>query len=104
MGNFGYLCLETLANKLRFNTLLELEKGQKSVNELAEKLKVEQSRLSHALGILKKCSFIKSKKQGRHEIYSIHHPFLFNKLKNKSILDAAEDYRIKYCKNKCRKL
>ncbi len=94
-----YLCLETLSNKLRFNILVSLKKGPKTVNELAKKLGVEQSKLSHALKILKNCNFVKTKKQGKYEIYSLQENFfLFKKLNGKSILETIDFHRKNFCK------
>ncbi len=96
-----HLCLETISNKLRFNILIELKKGSKTVNELAKKLDVEQSKLSHALKILKNCNFVKAKKQGKYEIYSLQEDlFLFKKLKRKSVIEAIEEHKKNFCKNK----
>lgn len=94
-----HLCLETLSNKLRFNILVSLKKGPKTVNELAKKLDTEQSNISHALKILKKCNFIKSKKQGKYEIYSLQNNFfLFKKINGKSILETIDFHRKNFCK------
>ena len=60
-----------LSNPLRINIISCLEEKPKSVSELASKLKVEQSKLSHALQGLKQCNIVKVNKKGKKHIYSL---------------------------------
>ena len=59
------LCFETLANDLRLQILHELQLGPKSVSELAQALKAEQSRVSHSLEMLRACSYVGAERQGK---------------------------------------
>ena len=43
-----------------------------SVNELSEAIKEEQSKISHNLTKLAKCSILKVKKEGKKRIYSLN--------------------------------
>lgn len=50
---------------------MSLDKHPKSVNELVSELKIEQSKLSHALGELKECNIVNVKTEGKKRIYSL---------------------------------
>ncbi len=65
------LCFETLANDLRLQILTELERGPKSVSELAKGLNAEQSRVSHSLEMLRTCSYVDVEQKGKQRIYSL---------------------------------
>ncbi len=66
-----HLCFETLSNQLRLQILEVLRHGPMNVTELAMKLHAERSRVSHSLAMLKLCSYVDTKKQGKEMIYSI---------------------------------
>jgi ArsR family transcriptional regulator, zinc-responsive transcriptional repressor len=61
----------TLADGNKLNILKALRKGPKSVTELKNELKKEQSCISHCLKKLKQLHFVKSKVAGKQRIYSI---------------------------------
>lgn len=52
--------------------LIALKEKPLSVGELSEKLKVEQSRISHALSSLKHCSIVQMEQKGKKKIYSLN--------------------------------
>ncbi len=81
-----------LSNKLRVDIISILEKKQKSVNELSRELKVEQSKISHALKELKSCNIVNFEKKGKQRIYKL----------SKSIIPILRliDYHAKKC-NRC---
>jgi len=79
-----------LANPLRIKIISSLDKGEKSVNELVKELKVEQSKLSHALKELKSCSIVNVKIKGKKRIYSLS-PTI------KPILRLIDCHGGKYC-------
>ena len=60
-----HLCFETLANELRIEILRLLIEKPCSVQELSQKLDAEQSRVSHALKMLRTCSFVVVEKRGK---------------------------------------
>jgi DNA-binding transcriptional ArsR family regulator len=60
-----------LANPLKIEIILSLRNKDKNVSELVKELKVEQSKLSHALASLKKCRIVNSKQKGKERIYSL---------------------------------
>ncbi len=61
-----------LANKLRINIIIELRKTDLNVGELCDKLNIEQSKVSHALGVLKKCNIVHVEQKGKHRVYSLN--------------------------------
>lgn len=85
-----------LGNKQRVKILqyLSLE-GSKSVSEISDKLKIEQSAVSHNMRRLLLCHFVEVKQQGKERIYMINedtiHP-LFN-----LITKHVESYCVKSC-------
>jgi len=60
-----------LSNPLRINIISSLDEKPKSVMELSEKLRIEQSKLSHALKELKGCNIVIVEKKGKQRIYSL---------------------------------
>ena len=93
-----HLCLEVLGNPLRIGLIKELKKGPKSVGELSKALGEEQSKVSHSLAALKKCSFVKSEKQGKKTIYRLSESLL-KKIEGGSLFEALEKHYKEYsCK------
>ncbi len=66
-----HIFFSKLSNKLRIDIISSLEKRPKSVTGLAKELKVEQSKLSHALKELKSCNIVNFEKKGKQRIYSL---------------------------------
>ncbi|MDP3027278.1 MAG: metalloregulator ArsR/SmtB family transcription factor [Nanoarchaeota archaeon] len=60
-----------LSNPLRIKIITSLDEKPKSVNELIEDLKVEQSKLSHALRELRECNIVMVQKKGKQRVYSL---------------------------------
>ena len=81
-----------LANPLKISILLGLKEGEKNVGRLAKELKVEQSKLSHALSALRCCNIVKSKQKGKERIY-----FLNNRNISK-ILELTDRHAKTFCK------
>lgn len=61
-----------LANPLKIDIILELRKGESNVTDLSRALDVEQSKVSHALILLKKCNIVRMNKKGKERIYSLN--------------------------------
>ena len=74
MNNYStyHIFFRNLANPLKIKIILELKKKEKNVTELSEELKVEQSKVSHALILLKKCNIVKLRREGKQRIYSLN--------------------------------
>lgn len=67
-----YLFFGTLANPARLAILEVLEEGPRSVNDIAVKLKQEQSMISHNLKPLERCSFVFKERKKKQQIYSLN--------------------------------
>ncbi|MBD3253405.1 ArsR family transcriptional regulator [Candidatus Pacearchaeota archaeon] len=96
--NKYYLFFGNLANKLKIDIITELKKSPCSVLELSDKLKTEQSKLSHSLHSLRCCSIVNVKQEGKKRIYSLNKETILPILK---IIDKHEN---KFCKKHCRAL
>ena len=72
MNNRTYnIFFSKLANPLRIDIITSLDNSPKSVSELAEELKVEQSKLSHALKELRECNIVNVHQDGKKRVYSL---------------------------------
>ena len=91
-----HIFFTNLANPLKMDIILSLRENKKSVNELCSELKVEQSKISHALSCLKKCSIVESNQKGTQRIYSLNKKTILPMLK---ILDkhAQKNCNCKSC-------
>ena len=69
--NTYHIFFSKLSNKLRIDIISSLEKKPKAVSELSNELKIEQSKLSHALKELKDCNIVKVEQKGKQRIYSL---------------------------------
>ena len=73
MNNKTYhIFFKNLANPIKMKVISELNENSGSVNELSKNLKIEQSKLSHALTSLKKCKIVDVKQKGKQRIYSLN--------------------------------
>ena len=95
-NNTYHVFFRNLSNNLRINIIAELKKGDLSVTELVEKLKVEQSKISHALSLLKRCNIVKSKIEGKKRIYSL------NKRTILPILKLIDKHEQTFCGGNCK--
>ena len=98
-----HLCFETLANQLRVGIIKELETGPKSVSQLAKILHAEQSTVSHSLGILKTCSFVKSDVKGKERVYSLIEDFKQEGNDN-DIFNLLAEHAHTMCNDDCKKI
>ena len=60
-----------LSSPLRIRIISSLDKKDMSVTELVDSLKVEQSKISHALRELRECNIVIARKEGKKRIYSL---------------------------------
>ena len=74
MNNYStyHIFFRNLANPLKIKIILQLKKGEKNVTELSRDLNVEQSKVSHALILLKRCNIVNIKREGKQRIYSLN--------------------------------
>lgn len=94
MKNSTYhIFFNNLANPLRIDIISLLKEKSKSVTEIAQTLKVEQSKISHALASLKCCNLVEAKQQGKKRIYSL------NKKTILPMLKLIDKHATTFCKN-----
>jgi len=67
-----HIFFTNLANPFKIKIISALKEKESSVGELSEKLKVDQSKLSHALALLKKCKIVNMKQEGKQRIYFLN--------------------------------
>lgn len=67
-----------LGNETRLEILILLESRSFSVNELAKKLQISQSRVSHQLSVLKQHQLISYAKDGKMNLYKLNDPHILN--------------------------
>jgi DNA-binding transcriptional ArsR family regulator len=67
-----YVFFKVLANPTRLAILEALRDKPRSVTEIAESLKQEQSMISHNLEPLEKCRFVFSERKEKQRIYSLN--------------------------------
>lgn len=89
--NAYHIFFKNLANPLKTQIIISLKEKSKSVNELSKELKMEQSKLSHALSNLKFCKIVESKQKGKNRIYSL------NKKTIIPILKIIDKHKESYC-------
>ena len=96
MKNSTYhVFFRNLANPLRIKVISALREKESSVSELADKLKIEQSKLSHALSSLKCCNIVKVKQKGKQRIYFL------NKNTIIPMLNLIDKHAKTFCKGIC---
>ncbi len=65
------LFASVLANRTRFDIVMQLMEREMSVLELCDALGYEQSRVSHNLKCLLNCGFVEVEQRGRRRIYRL---------------------------------
>lgn len=89
--NAYHIFFKNLANPLKTRIITSLQDSPKSVSQLSEEIKVEQSKLSHALANLKSCNIVVSKQEGKQRIYTL------NKKTIIPILKIIDQHKMNYC-------
>jgi DNA-binding transcriptional ArsR family regulator len=84
-----------LANPLKVKIILLLRVKEMNVTDLTKALKVEQSKISHALKSLRNCKIVNLKQQGKERIYSL------NKQTIVPMLNLIDKHATINCKDKC---
>lgn len=90
-----HIFFTNLANPLKIGIILCLRDNKRNVSEISRELKVEQSKVSHALSSLKNCKIVNSEQKGKQRIYSL------NKNTIVPILKVIDKHANKYCKCEC---
>ncbi len=89
-----HIFFRNLANPLKIRIILKLKEKNMNVGELSRELEVEQSKVSHALMLLKRCNIVNFNKKGKERIYSL------NKNTITPIFKIIEEHSRTFCKNK----
>lgn len=85
----------TLANNQRLEIINLLRKSPKTVTRICQKLKFNQTTVSHHLAILKKCSFVFVEKNGKERVYSL------NKKTIKPLMELIDSHTNQFCEYLC---
>jgi len=88
---------KTLSNKTRFEIIRILKDGPKCVKEICDRLKFEQSRISHNLKRLESCGFVTCKHKGKQRIYSIDAEYILPIINSIERFIKKYDKRLKVC-------
>jgi len=84
---FGTLCSES---RLKIINLLRTN-GKMNVSELAKKLQMNQTALSHDLNRLKKCGFVQVEIKGKYRYYKLNEKTI------RPIMDLIDGHMSNYC-------
>ncbi|MFA5953277.1 MAG: metalloregulator ArsR/SmtB family transcription factor [Candidatus Pacearchaeota archaeon] len=90
--NAYHVFFGSLSNPLKIEIITALKEKSSSVMQLSKKLKIEQSKLSHALSSLKHCNIVQEEQKGKFRIYSL------NKKTIIPILNIIDNHRNVFCK------
>ncbi len=90
-----HIFFTNLANPLKIDIILLLRQKERNVGELVEELKVEQSKISHALASLKHCNIVNVRQKGRERAYSL------NKDTIVPMLNLIKKHATLHCGKKC---
>jgi len=93
--NQYHIFFGNLANPLRIDIITTLKDKELGVTEMSKKLKVEQSKLSHALANLKKCNIVSVRKEGKERVYSLNEKTIV------PILDLIDKHSQLNCGGNC---
>ncbi len=85
LAEFKAEFFKALAHPARIRILDGLRKGEMSVNELSELLKMEQANVSQQLAVLRFRNIVIGRKSGSNVFYSVSDPKLFK------LLDVARE-------------
>jgi ArsR family transcriptional regulator len=95
-----YFFFSTLSNPTRLAILEQLRVGPKNVTQISNKLKQDQSMISHNLRSLVNCGFILIEKNWKEHIYSINSEIV------EAIFQILNLHTNNFCKSipKCKKI
>jgi len=94
-SNTYHFFFRNLANPIKINIISFLKEKESSVGELSKELKIEQSKLSHALRSLKCCNIVDFKQKGKQRIYFLNKDTILPMLK---LIDKHEKT---FCGGRC---
>lgn len=80
LSHFTAEFFKALAHPLRIRILDALRQGEIGVNDLSERLNVEQSTISQQLAVLRKSNIVVGRKEGQNVFYSVPDRAIFRLL------------------------
>jgi len=80
LSQFTAEFFKALSHPLRIRILDDLRGGEVGVNDLSNRLNVEQSTLSQQLAILRKSNIVLGRKEAQNVYYSVRDPAIFRLL------------------------
>lgn len=86
-----HVFFRNLANPIKVSIISALKERESSVGEMAKRLRIEQSKLSHALSSLNHCNIVTSRQKGKNRIYSL------NKRTILPILKIIDKHKCMFC-------
>jgi len=90
-----HIFFTNLANPLRISIIQNLREKEKNVTALSKDLKVEQSKISHALSSLRCCNIVKVKQKGKQRVYYLNKDTIVPMLK------LIDKHAKTFCKGIC---
>lgn len=81
----------TLVSEPRLKMINLLRKSEKSVSEIMNELKMDQTSVSHNLARLKQCGFVEVKVKGKFRYYTL------NKKTIKPLMSLIDNHMLKHC-------
>ena len=81
----------TLVSEPRLKIINFLRKGKKSVSQIIEELKIDQTLVSHNLARLKQCGFVLSEIEGKFRYYRLNEETI------RPLMKLIEDHMSRYC-------
>lgn len=85
------LFFSTLTSNSRLKIINLLRKGHMNVSEIQDKLKLEQSIISHDLQRLRRCGFVIVEKKGKYRHYSLNEKTI------KPLMSIIDKHMKEYC-------
>ena len=90
-----HIFFSNLASPLRVDIISQLRNKEMCVMEISKSLRVEQSKLSHALSGLRECNLVNVKQKGKKRVYSLNKKTLI------PILRIIDKHSRSYCGGNC---
>ncbi len=95
-----HIFFTNLANPFKIKIVCALRYRESSVGELSKNLNVDQSKVSHALALLKGCKIVDSRREGKQRIYFLNKETIIPLL---NLIDkhAKDNCACKLCTKNC---
>lgn len=81
----------TLVSEPRLKIINLLREGKKNVSQIAEKLQIEQTAISHDLARLKQCGFVLVEINGKYRNYKLNDETIF------PLMKLIDEHMTKHC-------